>query len=74
MGDGDRTRFWEDVWLGTCPIRIKFYNLFRICNHQKVLVAEVLRNGEINLSFRRNFEELEIKQWESWRRIWKVLF
>jgi hypothetical protein len=57
VGKWDKTKFWHDVWLGECPLRIRFHKLFSICQQQKWEVARVLRDGEINLSFRRNFEE-----------------
>jgi hypothetical protein len=62
VGKWDKTKFWHDVWLGECPLRIRFHKLFSICQQQKWEVARVLRDGEINLSFRRNFEE-EILEW-----------
>jgi hypothetical protein len=27
-----KPRFWHEVWLGECPLRIKFNRLFVICN------------------------------------------
>jgi hypothetical protein len=32
LGDGKRIRFWYEVWLGECPLRVKCSKLFNICN------------------------------------------
>nr|TKW22550.1 hypothetical protein SEVIR_4G236000v2 [Setaria viridis] len=57
VGDGNKTRFWQDVWKGACPLKIAFPGLYEICNQQSWTVAEVLRDGEIQLTFHRNFGE-----------------
>jgi hypothetical protein len=45
LGDGKRIRFWHEVWLGECPLRIRFSKMFSICNQQEWEVTRVLRNG-----------------------------
>jgi hypothetical protein len=64
VGNGRKVRFWEDVWLGECPLKLRFNRLCKISREQKWVVAKVLERGEINLSFRRRLGELEIKEWE----------
>jgi hypothetical protein len=39
--------------------RIKYSQLFNICNQQEWEVSRVLENGQINLTFRRNFDAPE---------------
>jgi hypothetical protein len=53
VGNGRKVRFWEDVWLGECPLKLRFNRLYEISREQKWVVAKVLERGEINLSFRR---------------------
>jgi hypothetical protein len=60
VGNGKKPRFWHEVWLGECPLRIKFNKLFVIYKQQNWEVARVLDGGGINLSFRRNFGSDEI--------------
>jgi hypothetical protein len=67
--DGQKTRFWMDVWSGTCPLMLTFPRLFELCNQQSWVVARVLRNGTINLTFRRNFGEAEQIEWEILRSV-----
>jgi hypothetical protein len=42
LGDGKKIRFWHEVVLGDCPLKIRFNNLFQICNQQNWVVAKVL--------------------------------
>jgi hypothetical protein len=41
-----------------------FPHLFEICNHKEWTVEKVLRNGNINLIFRRAFGKAEELEWE----------
>jgi hypothetical protein len=59
-GNGKKTRFWHEVCLGECPLKIRFNKLFEICKQQNWEVARVLQGGVINLTFRRNFGNVEI--------------
>jgi hypothetical protein len=45
LGDGKKIRFWFDVWLGECPLKIRFNNLFEISREQKWMVSKVLEGG-----------------------------
>jgi hypothetical protein len=46
----------------------KFNKLFMICKKQNWEVARVLNGGVINLSFRKNFGNEEILEWEEMER------
>jgi hypothetical protein len=35
-------RFWEDVWLRECPLKIRFNKLYEISREQRWVVARVL--------------------------------
>lgn len=39
VGNGRKVRFWHDVWLDECPLRIRFPRLFRICRKQDCSVT-----------------------------------
>jgi hypothetical protein len=62
VGNGKKARFW--VWLGECPLKIRFNRLFSICKQQNWEVARVLKDREINLIFRKNFDNEESIEWE----------
>jgi hypothetical protein len=40
-----KPRFWHEVWLGECPLIIKFNKLFVIYKEQNWEVARVLDGG-----------------------------
>jgi hypothetical protein len=60
VGNGNKIRFWHEVWLRECPLRIRYEKLYNICKQQFWEVSRVLRGGDINLAFRRNFDNSEI--------------
>jgi hypothetical protein len=68
VGKGNKARFWHEVWLGECPLRIRFNKIFSICKQQNWEVARVLKDKEVNLSFRRNFDNGEVLKWEELER------
>jgi hypothetical protein len=63
LGNGKKIRFWHDVWIGGCPLKIAFPNIFVICNQQAWTVHRTLEGGLANLSFRRDFEDREANEW-----------
>ena len=54
IGDGQQTRFWQDVWLGDTTLANEYPSLFAIALHKDFTVASVFGSMPINLSFRRN--------------------
>lgn len=38
VGNGENTRFWDDVWVGNCRLRDKFPRLFRLERNKGVNV------------------------------------
>jgi hypothetical protein len=66
VGNGEKARFWHDVWVGECPLKIAFPHLFEICDHQDWSFQRVYNNqGELALPFRRNLgdrEDLELAE------------
>jgi hypothetical protein len=74
LGDGRKIRFWLDTWSGGCGLKVMFPNLFTICNQQEWIVDKVLKNGEINLTFRRGFREAEYTEWEELRELVEGVF
>jgi hypothetical protein len=52
-----------DVRIGSCALCIFFPNLFDICIQKEWSVFKTLRNGSINLTFRRNFGDKHDQEW-----------
>jgi hypothetical protein len=63
VGNGKKTRFWHDTWRGGCPLKILCPEIFEICNQKDWSVFKVLSQGEVKLTFRRNFGEVEMDEW-----------
>ncbi|WMV18963.1 hypothetical protein MTR67_012348 [Solanum verrucosum] len=60
IGNGRRTSFWNDVWVGQYPL-IQLYPVIYNLNQQKeATVADVRDNQGWNLSFRRMLNDWEI--------------
>ena len=54
---GHQTRFWHDCWLGECPLKIRFHNLFKIASDQDIEVGRAFDQGQWNISFRRQLND-----------------
>jgi hypothetical protein len=63
IGDGSTVRFWEDVWLGNTPFASQYPSLYNIVQPKNVLVATVMAQTPLNISFRRTFNEYKWNQW-----------
>ena len=63
VGDGTKTRFWEDTWLGTTSLAHQYPSLYNIVNHKNVTVAHVLAHNPLNIGFRR---VLSGNKWTAW--------
>ncbi|OVA09145.1 hypothetical protein BVC80_8363g1 [Macleaya cordata] len=46
VGDGRRTQFWSDCWLGEEPLQYKFPTLFAHSRRQKAFVSEMFKRME----------------------------
>lgn len=55
--------FWDDVWIGNCPPRIRFLGLYEIYNQQRIIVKEVAQEGLKCITFRRLFGNAELTEW-----------
>ncbi|PVH64222.1 hypothetical protein PAHAL_2G217500 [Panicum hallii] len=62
--NGKKARFWLDVWLGECPLKICFPILYDACLQQTWSAYQVLHEGVVDLTFRRAFGERELLEWE----------
>lgn len=50
-----RTSFWKDVWIGNCPLKVRFSNLFKIWQDPDISTADCCRDGVWNIKFIRSF-------------------
>jgi hypothetical protein len=63
IGNGQKTRFWEDIWLGDTPLKDQYPMLYNIVNHTNVTVAQALASNALNIGFRR---VLTTYKWDRW--------
>jgi hypothetical protein len=64
IGDGCKIRFWENIWFGSTPLAVQFWDLFTIYNEKTKTVDEVWVDGELRLTFRRTFSERMLEIWD----------
>jgi len=62
VGNGQQTRFWKDVWLGECSLKVQCPKLFKICHDQDISV-QAAAAGNWGMSYRRCFGEVEMEEW-----------
>lgn len=62
LGNGRKIRFWYDVWLGDCPLKIVFPRLFRISRNLDWSVADA-KGVDWQLDFRRRLGNEEVAEW-----------
>jgi len=54
VGNGAKTFFWNDVWIGNVLLRINFPELFSMSRSPNARVSDILSNGAWDISFRRS--------------------
>ena len=69
VGNGRRTRFWEDLWFSDTCFAVRFPLFFGVLNDQNVLVSTVFSAGVNSLSFRRNLSAEKMVEWRELLRI-----
>ncbi|KAL6346450.1 hypothetical protein AAG906_033246 [Vitis piasezkii] len=63
VGNGERIRFWEDLWWGNQTLCAQFAELYRVSSVRNLTVSNVLGNSfplSWNFNFRRNLTDSEI--------------
>jgi hypothetical protein len=70
VGNGRKTFFWTDRWLGESPLAVRFERLFDICTSKEITVAEALPVSATSLQFRRSFGPLELDLWAALVQPW----
>jgi mannosylglycoprotein endo-beta-mannosidase len=63
LGDGCKTRFWEDVWVGEKPLSVLFPRLYNLTFSQGVSVARVFAQDFNCIRFRRCLYGESLEMW-----------
>lgn len=62
VGNGIKTRFWKDNWLGETPLQDRFPDLMMLCSNPEVTVSECWSNHGWNLNFRRHLNDWKVER------------
>ncbi|RVW89552.1 LINE-1 retrotransposable element ORF2 protein [Vitis vinifera] len=71
VGDGDRIRFWDDLWWGDQPLGTQYPRLLSVVTDKNALISSIIgysRPFSWNFNFRRNLNDSEIEDLESLMR------
>ncbi|RVW68026.1 hypothetical protein CK203_064824 [Vitis vinifera] len=71
VGNGERIRFWEDLWWGDQPLGTQYPRLFRVVMDKNISISSVLgptHPFSWNLNFRRNLSDSKIEDLEGLMR------
>ncbi|RVX21544.1 putative ribonuclease H protein [Vitis vinifera] len=67
VGDGERIRFWEDLWWGDQILKDQYPRLFRVVMDKNIPISSILGSSRPftwNFNFRRNLTDSEIEDLE----------
>ncbi|WMV38554.1 hypothetical protein MTR67_031939 [Solanum verrucosum] len=62
VGNGRKTMFWNDIWVGQAPLKQQFPDIYNL-NQQKLATISEVKNAQgWNLSFRRLLNDWEVER------------
>ncbi|WKA00162.1 hypothetical protein VitviT2T_018548 [Vitis vinifera] len=64
VGNGNRIRFWEDLWWGDQSLGSQYPKLFRVVTDKNIPISSILKSTHPfswNFNFRRNLSDPEIE-------------
>jgi hypothetical protein len=62
MGNGQRIRFWEDLWVGSYSLAIQYWGLYSSVNEHDKSISEIWDEEVLRLSFRRTVDRALMTQ------------
>ncbi|RVX23043.1 LINE-1 retrotransposable element ORF2 protein [Vitis vinifera] len=71
VGNGDRIRFWDDLWWGEQPLGVQYPRLLSVVTDKNAPISSILgytRPFSWNFTFRRNLSDSEIEYLEGLMR------
>jgi len=63
VGDGNKIRFWEDIWFGNSSLAIQFWPLYVLVNEKGKTIHEAWDGVTLRFSFRRSFPPALMDAW-----------
>ena len=71
VGDGERIRFWEDLWWEDQPLGVQYPRILRVVTDKNTPISSILsstRPFPWNFNFHRNLSDYEIEDLEGLMR------
>jgi hypothetical protein len=53
VGNGSKTRFWEDLWIGSSSLAIQYWELYCIVNEHNKTIADLCDGTNLKCTFHR---------------------
>lgn len=53
VNNGQKIRFWEDVWVGEIPLKLEFPTLYQLCRDKNCLISNYWGGDGWKLVFTR---------------------
>lgn len=66
VNNGQKTRFWEEVWIGETPLKLEFPRLFTLSKDRGCLVANCWEGDGWKLDFNRPLGESDMMDWDGY--------
>jgi hypothetical protein len=63
VGKGNKIRFWEDHWFGTCSLAIQYWGIYLIINEQGATIREFWDGVNLKFTFIRTVDSKTMNQW-----------
>jgi hypothetical protein len=64
VGNGNKIRFWEDVWLGSSSLAIQYWEIYCIINEHNKTIAELWDGAQLKCTSRRCVDVRLFNLWE----------
>ncbi|KAM3272212.1 hypothetical protein ACQJBY_042422 [Aegilops geniculata] len=63
VGNGKKTKFWEDHWFGSCSLAIQFWEIYTIANEHNQPIADLWDGTNLKITFRRCVDNKLLHLW-----------
>jgi hypothetical protein len=64
VGNGQRIRFWEDQWFGSCSLAIQFWEIYTIVHEQGISLRDAWDGERLRFSLRRTIDRRFLERWQ----------
>jgi hypothetical protein len=69
VGDVNKIKFWEDVWLGSSSLVIQYWEMYSIINEQNGTIAQLWDSENLMCTFRRR---VDVRLFSPWKEVLSI--